>query len=88
MKTKTLILGIFLALVTVTGCSSSNDFEKGKIQLEQMGYTNVQNTGHAWFCCDEKDKFSTGFKCTDKTGKTVKGCFCSGFLKGVTVRFE
>ncbi len=69
-------------------CSSENDFKKGKQQLEQQGYTDIKNTGYNFFCCSEDEEFSTGFKCKDKKGNTVKGCFCSNFLKGITVRFE
>ena len=69
-------------------CTSSNDFAKGKQQLEQQGYANIEYTGYDWFCCSDKDEFSTGFKCKDKNGNKVKGCFCSSLLKGVTIRFE
>lgn len=79
---------ILFVIIFFTSCTSKNDFQKGKEQLEQQGYTNVVNTGHEWFCCSNQDNFSTGFKCTDKKGNTVKGCFCSGVLKGVTIRFE
>lgn len=75
-------------MIILTACSSDKDFEKGKTQLENMGYRNVENIGHSYFCCDEKDNFSTGFSAIDKSGKTITGCFCSGFLKGVTTRFE
>jgi hypothetical protein len=70
------------------GCTSENDFKKGKKQLEQQGYKNVEDTGYGFFCCDEKDNFSVGFKAIDKDGDMVKGCICSGFLKGLTIRFE
>lgn len=69
-------------------CSSSNDFDKGKKQLENMGYTDIENTGHEFFCCGKDDSYSTGFKCKDKKGNVVKGCFCSSLGKGVTIRFE
>lgn len=82
-KITTVILAI-----TLIGCSSDNDFNKGKKQLEQQGYTNIQNTGYDIFCCGEDDNFSTGFKAKDKNGNIVEGCFCSRFLKGVTIRFE
>jgi|10_taG_2_1085330.scaffolds.fasta_scaffold02292_2 hypothetical protein len=75
-------------VILCTSCTSSNDFQKGKKQLEQQGYTNVENTGWAAFCCSDEDTFSTGFKAKDKQGRTVKGCFCGGVLKGVTIRFE
>lgn len=53
-----------------------------------QGYTNVTNTGYSLFCCDKNDDFSSGFEAVDKEGKVVKGCFCSGLLKGITIRFE
>lgn len=84
---KRIIFSLFIS-ATVLSCSSKNDFEKGKQQLEQQGYTDVENTGHRIFCCDDKDDFSTGFKAKDKKGNVIKGCFCSGFTKGVTIRFE
>ncbi len=79
---------LLLVAVFISSCTSSNDFEKGKKQLEQQGYTDVVNTGHNFFCCDQKDTFSTGFRCKDKSGNIVEGCFCSNVLKGVTIRFE
>lgn len=84
MKQLSLIFIIFF----LASCTSSDDFELGKKQLEQQGYTDVKNTGYNFFCCDEKDTFSTGFKCKDKDGNVVEGCFCSTMLKGVTIRFE
>lgn len=88
---KNLSSAIFVVLCLVilcTSCTSNNDFGKGKKQLEQQGYTNVEDTGYNWFCCDGKDTFSTGFTAIDKEGNKVKGCICSGILKGVTIRFE
>jgi hypothetical protein len=77
-----------LVAVVLFGCTSLSDFDKGKKQLEQQGYTDVKNTDYNFFCCDVKDAFSTGFECKDKNGNIVKGCFCSNVLKGVTIRFE
>ena len=86
---KKIILALaFVIALTLQSCTSASDFNTGKIQLEQQGYTNVVNTGHAFFCCDEKDNFSTGFECKDNKGNTVKGCFCSQLFKGVTIRFR
>jgi len=82
------VLCVVILCVSCASCTSSNDFGKGKKQLEQQGYTNVKDTGYSWFCCDDKDTFSTGFTALDKEGNEVKGCICSGVLKGVTVRFE
>ena len=69
-------------------CASDKDFEKGKEQLENMGYTNVENTGYEGFCCGDGDVNSTGFKCLNKKGEVVEGCFCSGAAKGLTIRFK
>lgn len=82
------IILVAIISIALSSCSSDNDFKKGKSQLENQGYTDVKNTGYDWFCCDEKDHFSTGFSCKDKKGKEVKGCICSGLLKGITIRFE
>lgn len=82
---KLLLSVVFISLVS---CTSDNDFEKGKKQLENQGYTDIVNTGFNAFCCSDKDSFSTGFKCKDKQGNEVKGCICSGVLKGITLRFE
>lgn len=82
------LIGFLLLLTILNSCTSDNDFLKGKQQLEQQGYNNITNTGYKFFCCDEKEGFSTGFSCYDKNSKQVTGCFCSGLLKGVTIRFE
>jgi hypothetical protein len=75
-------------LFVAFGCTSDTDFENGKAQLENMGYTKVEKTGYKMWCCGEDDDFSTGFRAVDKNGNTVKGCFCSGIGKGVTIRFK
>ena len=82
------ILFIGILLITMTSCSSKNDFEKGKQQLENQGYTSITNTNWKSFCCSEKDNFSTGFEAIDKEGRKVEGCICSGVLKGITIRFK
>lgn len=82
---KLMLVAVFFSIVS---CTSDNDFSKGKKQLENQGYTDIVNTGYNAFCCDEKDSFSTGFKAKDKNGNEVKGCICSGVLKGITIRFE
>jgi hypothetical protein len=80
---------LMLAIVFLcVGCTSDNDFSKGKRQLEQQGYVDVKKTGWNALCCDENDTFSTGFECKDKNGNVLKGCFCSTVIKGVTIRFD
>lgn len=84
MKTLLFILSLWAAV----GCTSSNDFKKGKQILESQGYTDVEKTGHEWFCCSDDDSYSTGFKAKDKNGNKVEGCFCSAIGKGITTRFK
>lgn len=89
MKAKKVTSIIWVVAISFSiSCTNSNDFEKGKKQLENQGYTNVKPTGYAWFCCDEKDQYSNGFTAIDKNGNKVNGCICSGFIKGITIRFE
>jgi hypothetical protein len=78
----------FISILFLSSCTSKNDFENGKKQLETMGYTNVQNTGREWFCCDEKEAFSTGFSAIGKDSAIVTGCMCSSIGKSVTIRFN
>ena len=78
---------VLVLFVSLSSCTSDKDFEKGKMQLESMGYTEIENTGYSMFCCGEDDTFKTGFKARDKNGQIVNGCFCSGIFKGVTVRY-
>ena len=85
---KTILIALTFFALAISSCTSDNDFNKGKQQLEQQGYTDVTSNGHAWFCCDEKDTYSTAFDCKDKNGNKVSGCFCSTVLKGVTIRFR
>ena len=86
MKKTLLLLGFLI--IGLNSCTSDNDFEKGKKQLENQGYTNIVNTGYNAFCCSNEDSFSTGFEAKDKNGNEVEGCFCSSVFKGVTVRFD
>lgn len=79
---------ILVTLVTFVSCSSEEDFNKGKKQLENMGYTDVENTGYSSFCCSDDYTFSTGFSCKNKQGEITEGCFCSSGTKGVTIRFK
>jgi len=81
------IIGLLMT-VTVISCTSRNDFNEGKRQLEQMGYTDIENTGFSPLCKGDDDTFSTGFKAKDKNGTIVKGCFTSGIFKGVSPKFQ
>jgi hypothetical protein len=62
---------LFGVLCLLPSCSSDKDFLKGKIQLENQGYTDVKMTGYAAFCCGEDDSMSTGFECKDAKGRVL-----------------
>lgn len=79
---------VILTLAFLTSCTSNRDFERGKQQLEQQGYSDVRNTGYTMFCCSDSDDFSTGFSCKNSKGETIVGCFCSSLGKGITIRFQ
>lgn len=81
------ILGLCMTFAVIS-CTNDADFEKGKQQLEQQGYTDIVNTGYSPFCKGEDDTFSTGFKAKDSKGNEIKGCFTSAFLKGMIIRFQ
>lgn len=88
MKQFKIILLVLISTIIFDGCTSNDDFLKGKRQLENQGYTDVVDTGYSAFCCGDEDTFSSGFTCKDKDGNIVKGCICSGVMKGITIRFE
>lgn len=82
------IITFSILSIMLLACTNSNDFDKGKSRLEAQGYTEIRNTGYDFFCCGEDDTFSSGFTAKDRNGNNVKGCICSGILKGITIRFE
>ena len=91
METFFKLIFLFCISAIVIGVLTANTgdgFEIGAKQLEQQGYTNIQNTGNDWFCCADDDYVSTGFECRNSKGEIVKGCICSGVGKGVTIRFQ
>lgn len=83
-----MLLLLSIPFLVTNQCTSETDFNKAKQQLETQGYTDIEMGGHAWFCCDEKDLWSTTFRAKDKNGNVIEGCVCSGILKGVTIRFK
>jgi len=83
---KLLLISLLSCLI---GCQNTEDFEKGKRQLEAQGYTEITTTGYDAWCCGEDDDYSTGFTARDPKGNFTTGCICSGMLgKGVTIRYK
>lgn len=92
------ILLVLFPILFLAGCASSteaqldpsNEKSKAELTLENLGYTDIQMTGVAWWGCDEKsDSWFTSKKFTaQNNGKHIEGSVCCGlFLKGCTVRF-
>lgn len=75
---------------TISNSNESSTFKKGKLQLKVMGFKNIKEESYPWFCCSDDDSilFSTGFSAYSEEGERVEGCFCSGFMKGITIRFK
>lgn len=73
-----LILAL-LASATLAGCTSSDDAYRA---LQGAGYRDIQITGYAFFGCDDKDTFHTGFKAIGQDGSHVAGVVCAGLFKG------
>ena len=79
---------IVLSVFCFVSCTSSSDFEKGKEILTQQGFTDIKEDGYSFFCCGDDYTFKTGWIAKDKSGKTVKGCMCSAFFKGMTIKYK
>lgn len=79
---KLLILAATLGLVA---CTDAPGAERA---LKQAGYSHVEITGYAWFDCEEKEQYATGFKALGPTGVPVEGSVCAGLLKGNTIRLD
>lgn len=84
MKNVITITGMIFALTFITGCTNRNDAQKA---LSAEGYTNIQITGFDLFACGRDDFYHTGFKATNKEGRTINGTVCSGILKKATIRY-
>lgn len=82
---KNLIFILLLTIITFS-CTNKKGAEKA---LRDAGYHPISIGGHGWFCCGEKDQYSTRFKAysPDRT-RIVTGCVCQGLLKGKTIRLD
>jgi hypothetical protein len=79
---------LIVAVLFFLGCSSQENRNTAQRILEGEGYTEIKWTGYAPFACDEKDTFSDGFTAKNKNNLPIKGTVCSGWMKGVTIRYH
>lgn len=75
---KICVILLAICLSASVFADTNKDFNKCKSTLEYQGYTDVVCVGQCTFCCNEDDTHSIAFKCKDKNGKQLKGCFCVG----------
>jgi hypothetical protein len=81
-----LIVIVLGAAACLGGCGVNE--RAAKTTLEAQGMTNVEIGGYPLWGCDEGDTFKSKFTATGASGQPVSGVLCSGFLKGITVRFD
>lgn len=75
-----------IPLLFLVGCGV--DVQKGTKAAEATGLTDVKVGSWTFFGCDEKDSFRSTFTATGVDGKPVSGVMCSGWFKGITIRFD
>jgi hypothetical protein len=73
---------ILIATLLLTSCTDPDGTRKA---LSREGYTDIELGGYSIWGCAKGDDFATKWK-AKKAGQTVEGVFCSGWLKGGTIR--
>lgn len=81
---KAIILIGMAALLSACGVNPND----AKRSLEAQGMKDVKIGGYAFLGCGERDNFRSSFTAIGANGQPVSGVVCSGFLKGITVRFD
>lgn len=83
---KKLILPILIAIPLLSGCGVNP--QKAKSALEAQGLTDIEIGSYSFFGCSDNDSFRSKFRAKGANGDIVYGVVCSGFLKGITVRYD
>ncbi len=81
-----MVIGVVTILCISSGSCDISKTDSMRI-LSSEGVSNVQLSGYQWFECGRDDTFSQGFQ-GNKNGHQVQGVLCSGWLKGITVRYK
>ena len=83
------IIALFVGFAFNLSSCGSKAHEQATIRAaESMGMKDVRITGYEWFGCGEEDSYRDGFTAIGADGKVVHGIGCSGYNKGVTIRFK
>lgn len=85
MNMKKTIIAI-AALTILVGCGVNP--QTATRALEAQGLTQVDIGGWSMFGCGQEDNFKSSFKAVGANGQKVTGTVCSGWFKGVTVRYD
>ena len=86
MLNKKLLALLLLIGVSTTSCASEQTFIQSEQAIKDLGYSQVEYQGWAWYACGEDDNFSLKYTAVSQSGRQVTLAACSGFFKGVTVR--
>lgn len=80
---------ILVSVIFLTACNPVTDPEGATKALEDLGFTDIQIGGYAFFACSEDEWNHTSFTAKNPQGKIVTGTVCSGLMfKNSTVRFN
>lgn len=83
-KLALVVLGLFLL---TTGCATEDTFVQSEAAISDLGYTNIEYQGYAWYGCDSKsDYYALKYTAISAKGRSVTLVACSAPFKGVTVR--
>lgn len=74
------------AALMLSACGVPSD--KATRTLKSMGYTEIKIGGYSFFGCGDNDTFRSNFTAKGQDGAIVSGTLCSGWFKGITVRFD
>jgi hypothetical protein len=85
-------IGILLGFLVIIGYLSSPLWAVKPAQttelLSNLGYSDIQIKGFAWFACDKSDIWRTKFKAMNPNGVKTTGAVCSGLFKNNTIRYQ
>lgn len=80
------ILVIAALALSVSACGVNP--QQATRALSAQGIKDVKIGGYSWFAgCGKDDEFASTFTGIGQDGNPVEGVVCSGWFKGVTVRY-
>lgn len=77
---------VMLVSLLLASCSRNTTDVVRVLEAEGCTETNDHGADYIFNGCSEKDFFNNQFTCI-KNSKVVSGVVCSGFFKGMTIRY-